>query len=406
MGKKSKRKPNKPSKEQRERGRLVAVLDGFLRGARRIAPTSACRHVPPQDLLRITEEQRTELKVFTARCVLGHIRHFENRASANGSSLNSESSSLEDNDFFKMIRSPACANAELQKGMSQLLLATATDYLLQYGFGLMGNLCRELVCVHLVLLVMISEQKDPSDLKDVNFALLQRGTFTILIAIASRDHYSNTYFFTVKIKVKMHRVFETEYATVKFLNDSIPCNCLGDLKRQLKKEPKLASCHHCQKKVVANELFSCGNCGLGYCSRACQKENRAAHRVECKGAGAILRDDLMDINLFDLRAVEERLLETKAEIEEKKAVRIAPLTRARSATSLSANSNSASFFLAPFRSWSRRRPRRRPRTTLRKPRTTLRRPSTTLRCCAASRGRPRRAVVTMRRTLFKRTEGA
>lgn len=92
----------------------------------------------------------------------------------------------------------------------------------------------------------------------------------------------------------MYNVGETEHSTARFLAKKIPCDCLKDLKRDLKQGPKLTYCMNqsCQKEMEAHKFLICTKCGFArYCSSACQAMDWSdRHRIECK-AMSQQRDD-------------------------------------------------------------------------------------------------------------------
>lgn len=82
---------------------------------------------------------------------------------------------------------------------------------------------------------------------------------------------------------------ESEYSMVRFIHKEIPCGCLKDLKRKLKKEPKLTTCMNdrCQTVMEADEFLYCVNCSARYCCAACQKADwKDWHKKICKMASS------------------------------------------------------------------------------------------------------------------------
>ena len=80
-------------------------------------------------------------------------------------------------------------------------------------------------------------------------------------------------------------VGETEFSTARFLASKIPCDCLEDLKRELKLGPKLTYCMNqdCWKEMEAHKFLYCATCKTArYCSTTCQEEDwKETHKLVC-----------------------------------------------------------------------------------------------------------------------------
>jgi len=71
--------------------------------------------------------------------------------------------------------------------------------------------------------------------------------------------------------------------TVSFFAKRIPCKCLKAMYRQIKSEPKLGLCIHCEERKERRELMVCSLCRKPqYCSVKCQHEHWPKHKVYCE----------------------------------------------------------------------------------------------------------------------------
>lgn len=89
---------------------------------------------------------------------------------------------------------------------------------------------------------------------------------------------------TSDFTVKMRNLAEgTERDTVSFFAKRIPCKCLKAMYRQIKSEPKLGLCIHCEERKERCELMVCSLCMKPqYCSVKCQHEHWPKHKVYCE----------------------------------------------------------------------------------------------------------------------------
>ena len=72
---------------------------------------------------------------------------------------------------------------------------------------------------------------------------------------------------------------ETRQGTVRFLANRIPCDCLKELKKEVKKQVKMGHCKECKGEFPVSDLFYCSRCRLTYyCSRECQLQHWPRHR--------------------------------------------------------------------------------------------------------------------------------
>ena len=159
MGKKS-RKANKKSKLERDRNLSETSFDGFLgRIPRRSLCTTHCRHMSVVLDDALHAEQKKEVKVFLGNYCRSLYALLE---------YGSESASSEDrktHNLAELVSSQAaCRNAD---EMAEMLLATATDYLLEYEFISLKPVFQELLRAHMVLVAMKAQNVDRSNLEAV-----------------------------------------------------------------------------------------------------------------------------------------------------------------------------------------------------------------------------------------------
>jgi len=89
---------------------------------------------------------------------------------------------------------------------------------------------------------------------------------------------------TSDFTVKMRNLAEgNKRDTVSFFAKRIPCKCLKAMYRQIKSEPKLGLCIHCEERKERRELMVCSLCRKPqYCSVKCQHEHWPKHKVYCE----------------------------------------------------------------------------------------------------------------------------
>jgi len=165
MGKKS-RKPNKKTKEERERELSERKLVDFFRTmTRRLPiPIGNCSHTA----MTVTDEEQTkQVKIYVAQ----FSREFY-AFMVYGSRLPASSPTRDQSHhLLDFVSSPAaCRNIE---GMAQSVLAVATDYLLQYDdYKVMRTIFNALLEAYGVLKEMIEKNIDPSDSRTVMAVIL------------------------------------------------------------------------------------------------------------------------------------------------------------------------------------------------------------------------------------------
>lgn len=89
---------------------------------------------------------------------------------------------------------------------------------------------------------------------------------------------------TSDFTVKMRNLAEgNKRDTVSFFAKRIPCKCLKAMYRQIKSDPKLGLCIHCEERKERRELMVCSLCRKPqYCSVKCQHEHWPKHKVYCE----------------------------------------------------------------------------------------------------------------------------
>ena len=89
---------------------------------------------------------------------------------------------------------------------------------------------------------------------------------------------------TSDFTVKMRNLAEgNKRDTVSFFAKRIPCKCLKSMYRQIKSEPKLGLCIHCEERKERRALMVCSLCRKPqYCSVKCQHEHWPKHKVYCE----------------------------------------------------------------------------------------------------------------------------
>ena len=89
---------------------------------------------------------------------------------------------------------------------------------------------------------------------------------------------------TSDFTVKMRNLAEgNKRDTVSFFAKRIPCKCLKAMYRQIKSEPKLGLCIHCEERKERRELMVCSLCRKPPdCSVKCQHEHWPKHKVYCE----------------------------------------------------------------------------------------------------------------------------
>ena len=73
-----------------------------------------------------------------------------------------------------------------------------------------------------------------------------------------------------------------EREVTKFFRKRIACSCLDDKWKQVKRQPKLGACMHCNQQNRRSELMLCTRCRAGqYCSKDCQLTDVPRHKDCC-----------------------------------------------------------------------------------------------------------------------------
>jgi len=177
MGKKS-RKANKKSKVERDRNLSETSFDGFLgRIPRRSLCTTHCRHMTVVLDDALHAEQKKEVKVYLG----SYCRTLYAFMEYGGESASSEDRRT--NNLAELVSSPAaCRNAD---GMAELLLATATDYLLEYEFMPLKQALEELLKARMVLVAMKARNVDPSNINAVLAQILLVGMYNLFLLFLS-----------------------------------------------------------------------------------------------------------------------------------------------------------------------------------------------------------------------------
>jgi MYND finger len=75
----------------------------------------------------------------------------------------------------------------------------------------------------------------------------------------------------------------TEQGFVRFVARHIPCDCLDDMKKELKKQVKRGHCLGCAIEFPVADLSHCSRCKIvSYCSENCQRKDWKNHKELCK----------------------------------------------------------------------------------------------------------------------------
>ena len=75
----------------------------------------------------------------------------------------------------------------------------------------------------------------------------------------------------------------SERDIVRFFYSSSKCACLKDRYKEVKKQPKIGYCYHCQDQKERKDLKVCAGCRLSqYCSRSCQRCAWPTHKSSCE----------------------------------------------------------------------------------------------------------------------------
>ena len=83
-------------------------------------------------------------------------------------------------------------------------------------------------------------------------------------------------------QVRSRTKIATTQGLVRFLSDQIPCDCLKELKKNVKAEPKKGICLTCSVELPVSQLFCCSRCKLlSYCSQTCQHRHWPKHKEQC-----------------------------------------------------------------------------------------------------------------------------
>ena len=95
-------------------------------------------------------------------------------------------------------------------------------------------------------------------------------------------------------------VENTERETHRFFSRRIPCQCLDERYKQLKKStPKMGSCDGCKETKLYKELMLCTRChSTQYCSRECQAADWPLHKGRCNEVASVGKQ-LDDAHLSD-----------------------------------------------------------------------------------------------------------
>jgi hypothetical protein len=81
-------------------------------------------------------------------------------------------------------------------------------------------------------------------------------------------------------------IIATEYSLVKFIHKRLPCDCLKQHVKRLKKAPRTTLCLNvdCKKSaLLPDDMMFCGNCSrIWYCSPVCQADDWPRHQQACE----------------------------------------------------------------------------------------------------------------------------
>lgn len=84
--------------------------------------------------------------------------------------------------------------------------------------------------------------------------------------------------------VDIRRDVAQHQAVILSLAELIPCDCLKEAKKNVKKQGKIGVCLECKKESPAKEQFTCSRCKVAhYCSTECQYTHwKSGHKEQCR----------------------------------------------------------------------------------------------------------------------------
>ncbi|EJK69226.1 hypothetical protein THAOC_09534 [Thalassiosira oceanica] len=99
-------------------------------------------------------------------------------------------------------------------------------------------------------------------------------------------------------KTSIELMYGNRRDVVKFMAKRLPCTCLKELHRAVRKKVvKVGACYGCRKQVPRSELFICTGCNYAvYCSKECQRADWSRHKKYCGNPELMSRDLPSDLH--------------------------------------------------------------------------------------------------------------
>lgn len=151
MGKKSRRKPDKKSKEERKRDTKAAREGVVTTVLPRRSPPTTCCHMT----LSVDDEQRKEIKIFMLNLLRGECARSNFKLKGMRNFLE------QNNPVVDLLLSPAIRKN--LRGVAQLLLASITNYLIEYDFDFIRGIYKGVLHAYWVFEELLRYDVDPTD---------------------------------------------------------------------------------------------------------------------------------------------------------------------------------------------------------------------------------------------------